>query len=213
MKKAIRTISTLLSVACLVTFAACKQEQAPFLQLSEVPAFAVTPTSETVKRYNPDFTSAFAPSEDYGTLIPFVGDIHNYKSIDETDGKQTTAPVYGLCTVSGAIVVDPVYDGVVTHNLKGGVFYELLIGSFEPSLAEKRLLIPSSGSWVMELDSKESVSKTSGDECFIIERRKTVRRNKKRVTITYYDFYSYDSKFLFTFDKKLSESENAITAC
>ncbi len=208
MKIWLRVMSVLLTIGCALTFVACADEQLPFLQLSDVPTFTVTPTSETVRRYNTDFTDTFVPSEDYGTLVPFVGDIYDYTSVDESSEEQITAPIYGLCTLSGAIVVDPVYNGIITHDLKGGTLYELITGAVDPSFAEKRLLIPSDGSWMMELTAKESVSKVSGAECFIVERQKTVRRNKKKVTLTYYDFYSYDSKSLFTFDKKLSEAEN-----
>ncbi len=209
MKNALRLISLLLVGVCLFLTVSCKGKKQPtFLQLSETPYVTVTPTSEVVKRYNDEFTDTFVPSDDYGTLVPFVGEFYQYKSDEQSSDMTISLPAYGLCTVDGAIVVDPVYDGVITHTLKGGVLYELLIGSDDASLAQKRLLIPSDGRWVTELSANNSVSKLSSEDFYILERTRTVRRNKKKEKLVYYDFYSYESKFLFTFDKKLTFAEN-----
>ncbi len=192
----------------LLMLSSCDGKKQPeFLKLSSVPTVTVNPTNETVRRYNKEYTDTFVPSEDYGALVPFVGGMYEYNGVEEAD-KKVSLPIYGLCTTNGEIVVDPVYDGVITHNLKGGVLYELLIGSNDASLAEKRLLISSSGRFVKEIDKNCVVSNISGEECFAIERTKKVWRNYKRVTYKYYDFYSYDLQFLFTFDTKLTQAQD-----
>lgn len=182
---------------------ACGEELPPFLELSSVEAPISTASTERINRYNKHYTASFTPSSEYGELAPFVGGVLEYGAAEAETVKK---PVYGLCTVSGAVVVDPVFDNVITHKLNGITIYEILVGSDKRELAEKRLLIPSNGSWMLEIPVTQRVSNISGNGLFAVERDKTVKRNRKKVTITYYDFYSFDGELAFTFDKKMTEA-------
>lgn len=195
-------------VLILLLTVACGEDAPSFLELSSVTTLTPTASTEKVNRYNALYTDTFTPSAEYGELVPFIGDVLTYKNTAEGIDDSVVKPIYGLCTSSGAIVVDPVYDGVVTHRLDGICLYEILIGSDKPQLAEERLLIPSNGTWMIELSSAQRVSNISGSGRFAIERDRVVKRNRKNVTLTYYDFYTFDGVRSFTFDKKLTEAEN-----
>ncbi len=193
--------------ATIVTlFTACDSEVPMFFELSSVNAPTGIASTEKINRYFGQYTDSFAPSSEYGELVPFVGDVLTYSPAESEGGEVIKKPLYGLCTTSGAVVVDPVYDNVFTHKLNGICLYELLIGSDKRELAGTRLLIPSNGSWMMELPAEKRVSTLSGNGLFAVERDKVVKRNRKKVTITYYDFYGLDGNLAFTFDKKLTEA-------
>ncbi len=207
--KAKKFFAATLLLCIAMTLNACKKEVDPFLKLSSVPNAQISVSTETVKRFFDYYNDTLTPSDEYGELVPFAGDILAYKSTKEGDQSKTYQVLYGLCTADGRIVVDPVFDNAVTHKIVGGQLYELYVGSAEAKYAEKRLLIASDGSWMMELPKNGNVSSISGDGRFVIERTVTVRRNKKNVKIIYYDFYNMaNGKKVFTFDKKLTQAAN-----
>ncbi len=203
MKNISRSLLAVVVGIVMLFCSACGEDSKKFIELSSVKAPTLTVSTEKINRYNPNYTDSFAPSSEYGELAPFVGGVLEYNAAEVGGVKK---PVYGLCTVSGAVVVDPVYDNVITHKLKGITIYEILVGSDKRELAEKRLLIPSNGSWMLEIPATQRVSNISGDGLFAIERDRKLWRNHKRVTFTYYDFYSFDGKLIFTFDKKLTQA-------
>lgn len=197
-----RIFAVLILCVMLFTASACKDEAVPFLKLSSVPSVTVGASTETVKRFFEHYNDTFATSDEYGQLVPFVGDVLEYKA----EGKDSVKlPVYGLSTLDGRIVVDPVYDNVIKHELLGGTLYELLQGSANPELATTRRLITSDGRFMLELSEKQSVSEISGTECFAIARKGYIWRKRKKVNLIYYDFYNYEFKKLFTFDQKITE--------
>lgn len=194
--------------AFIILFAsACKEEEMPpFFALNSVDTPAAVASDEKVNRYNADYTDSFTPSTEYGKLIPFVGDVLIYKSADAENTETVTKPVYGLCTASGAVVVDPVYDNVFVHSLNGITLYEILIGSDSRDLAEKRLLIPDDGSWLTELSKEQRVSEISGNGLFAIECDRQIKQKKKKVIVTFYEFYTFGGEFSFEFDKNLTKA-------
>ncbi len=211
--KLLRYICLLLSLAVLMAVVGCKSESAdksgdPFFQLIE-DVTAPAPEADAVKheRFNPDYTDTLTASEEYGELIPFVGAYYTYKSVEEGKEKTVSVPVYGLCTLNGAVVVDAVYDAVKQHPKdEGGFVYELVKGcdGSDPTLGE-RYVAASDGSWVFKMPKNCSFFRAGGER-IILERTKTV----KKVVFTYHDFYDYKGKCKFTFDTKLAEDQNTV---
>ena len=167
---------------------------------------AVLKSSETVyKRVNPDYTEELTGSEIYGELLPFAGGLNTYNSTAEGSSKTLTAPLYGLCDKSGAIVVDAVYDAVKMHKTDEGTHvYELIKGSdgSDPKKGDRRLAA-SDGSWVFKIPDN-CTFRSVGAERVILERTRIV----KKVTYKYLDFYDFNGKRKFTFDSALAEDAN-----
>ncbi len=210
--KPLKYISLLLSVLMLMSFIGCdnKREdtaEAPFFSLKEnVVAPVPEALGSTQTRFNQDYTDTLTPSDKYGELLPFVGGYHTYKATVNEKEKSVSVPLYGLCTLDGAVVVDAVYDAVKQHPKdEGGFVYELVKGA-DGSDATKgtRQIAASDGSWVISVPKNTSFFRAGGER-IIFERTKKV----KKVVYTYHDFYDYKGKKKFTFETALAENVNA----
>ena len=73
------------------------------------------PVEEVYERWYEEYREELLPWEDYGTLIPFAG--------ARLDGEWAAGYLYGLMTMDGKVVVDPVYSEVYAMN-----YYELATG-------------------------------------------------------------------------------------
>lgn len=98
-------------------------------------------------RWYADYTDTLIPSEEYGTLIPYLGKVKEFEGITGV-----MQQMYGLCTENGVIVTDPVYTGV--SYCEDG-YYLLTKVSPESSgpftLEYITYLAKTDGSWVKEL--------------------------------------------------------------
>lgn len=111
-----------LLVACLLFCAACTPTPTPSPTTTPTqtppPAIPQDPAVKTdwskltpyepeealyTHRY-PEFTDTLIPTDDYGPLIPFLG--------DKLGGLSGSADRYGLVTLKGEVVVDPVFSDV-----------------------------------------------------------------------------------------------------
>ena len=117
-------------------------------------------------RFYEDYTPHFIPSDEYNTLLPFVGSIKEYKT--EWGDKHHYA-AYGLCTADGRIVMDAQQsvEGIYHRTSNDGFgYYELTFMDKEDYESEgydmypvgKSLLIPDSGKWSIELPPASYVS-------------------------------------------------------
>lgn len=112
-------------------------------------------------------------SDAYGEIVPFAGEMINYKN----DGGSFTAPLLGFCRVDGTVICDPYYDAVITHDVGDKYIYELVIGSTDT--AGTRYLAASDGSWMFELKNGCSYLGLAGSERFAVKRPRTVRKAAK----------------------------------
>ncbi len=212
--KSLKYMAITLCAVMSVLSAGCGDEKQP--QVVEVPPFfELTSMPETVtaeaeisvcKRFNEAYTTSLTASEEYGELLPFVGGYHTYKSTEENSSRTVQNPVYGLCTVDGAVVVDAVYDCIKMHPKdEGGFVYELVVGAdgSDPMLGT-RYIAASDGSWIFQVPKKCAFYRACGER-IVFERKVT----SKKIKYTYYDYYDYKGKKKFTFDKALSDNLNA----
>jgi len=70
-------------------------------------------------RWYADYTDRLIPSDKYGTLYPYVGEVaYRFEEWTDEAGNENRfdytdpSPLYGLMTAEGKIVTDPVYQGV-----------------------------------------------------------------------------------------------------
>lgn len=154
-----------------------------------------------LQRADASLAGGLVTSDVYGEIVPFAGEMINYKN----DGGSFTAPLLGFCRVDGTVICDPYYDAVITHDVGDKYIYELVIGSTDT--AGTRYLAASDGSWMFELKNGCSYLGLAGSERFAVKRPRTVRKGGKRVTYEYYDYYDLSGNLVFTFDRKMTEDE------
>ena len=71
---------------------------------------------ENAYRFYDTYIDAFIPSDDYGKVYPYIGEIRTYSH-------GLVHPAYGLCTADGAIVCDPVYLSAHTLTVGNYTYY------------------------------------------------------------------------------------------
>ncbi len=205
--KPLKYICLSLAILILCLSVGCKDNKkdsskAPFFALREnVPAQVVTDTV-VHNRVSNEFCDALVASDSYGELIPFVGGFETYKSTVEGSNTILKNPLYGLCNLSGAVVVDAVFDNIIKHQTdEGGYVYEMIKGTDGSiSTAGERWVSASNGSWVFKLPKNRAV-KSVGAERVVLERT----RKSGRKVYKYLEFYTFDGKRKFTFQTKMAE--------
>lgn len=150
----------------------------------------------------------FKPSDNYGPLVSFAGKKVNY-SLAEGDSLgfpyETSTTFYGLCTLDGKVVVEPVYSYISKMGTTDGFEYYLLQGQrpvkyqmygdidYESSfmmVAPPTQIIATDGSWV--------ISAPEGQTCHM-----SCASEGVMVFVLYNDdgnvfkFYDYDGNFLY----------------
>ena len=123
-----RILAFLLAFTALLSFSACKGNTEKENNESKVNESQVENTDTEVEielkedfsdytekelsRWYPEYTDHLIPSEEYGELIPFAGNINYYENVE----MDNLTPLYGLCTTDGKIVVDAVYTKIEYYN-------------------------------------------------------------------------------------------------
>lgn len=74
------------------------------------------PISKFTRRYA-GFTDALIPAEDYGFLIPFPGAVVTRSAEDSWGGWMEDYNLYGLMTLDGEVVVDPVFSSAYAPSM------------------------------------------------------------------------------------------------
>ena len=118
------------------------------VQTSDMPEI---PKEAKVSRWYEEFTDTLIPRDDYGELVVFTGGY-----IFEIGEEFAQEQLFGLMTLDGKIVVDPVFNSHYTYELDGKKYYNMKIT--ENELYEggeykcTSLLVASDGSWCVTLD-------------------------------------------------------------
>lgn len=206
-----KNIISLISVITLVlNLSACggssEKDEPGFLKFENTPSVLfIDDDGHIANRYNENRTTEFNPSPDYGGIMPFIGKYLTYKLTDK-DGEHTvTAPLYGLCTDDGKIIVDPIYNSAEKITLDdGNSFYQLYIDSGVKNRSGKHWAVAYDGSWKIDLGKDSIYSGISGDGTLAFERTRVISKNK---TNHYYDFYDLNGKKLFTFEPLQNKSD------
>lgn len=132
---------------------------APYFRLSALPKLEpYKPAQEIFTRLREEYTDRLVPSDSYGELVPFRGAALKYyvskeDSVFFGDGfmySQQSA-TYGLATLDGKIVVDPVYTNVDRRKLDNGK-YIYFLNEKTGEMNGKVTAAASDGSWVIEGD-------------------------------------------------------------
>ncbi|MBQ8027703.1 MAG: WG repeat-containing protein, partial [Clostridia bacterium] len=104
--------------------------------------------AESDHRWYTDFTDTLIPRDDYGELVVFIG---GYKEDMDYYGYR-----YGLMTLDGKVVIDPVYNRYCTMELNGTEYY--CMQYTENELYEggeyycRSTLMRTDGSWAITLE-------------------------------------------------------------
>ena len=77
------------------------------------------PVSKFTRRYA-DFTDALIPADDYGPLIPFPGATVTRSAEASWGGWMEDYTLYGLMTLDGEVVVDPVFSSAYAPSMWDG---------------------------------------------------------------------------------------------
>ena len=104
-----------------------------------------------VSRWYEEFTDTLIPRDDYGELVVFTGGYRH----DESTG-YLSEELFGLMTLDGKIVVDPVFNRYRTYELDGKKYYNMKITENElyegGNYSCTSMLVASDGSWCVTLD-------------------------------------------------------------
>lgn len=104
-----------------------------------------------VSRWYEEFTDTLIPRDDYGELVIFTG---GYR-FGEDNGYVYDC-LYGLMTLDGKIVVDPVFNRYSVFELDGKKYYNMKITENElyegGEYSCTSMLVTSDGSWCVTLD-------------------------------------------------------------
>lgn len=120
-------IVALLVIALLIISCNKKHEKAP---VKEIGSYI---SNEKYERLNDSYSDVVKPSDTYGKLVPYLGDVikFDYSSVveafgdeetfelyarGESDGDVFTLQTFGLCTAEGKIVTDPVYSQILYND-------------------------------------------------------------------------------------------------
>ena len=82
-------------------------DDAPVFMLSSLPDIGKYEPAQNYKRYSDSYCGELTPGN-YGTLIPFVGRDSEFSPPEDPE-TVIRESLYGLMTVDGKVVVDPVY--------------------------------------------------------------------------------------------------------
>ena len=116
-----KNILTFLILGILLLLAGCEEvEPQPTLNLPVKVDFSAyeqrDPNDPLYTRLSPEPLTGLIPSEDYGTLYPFIGARQSYLTENGYEGPKVD--YYGFADASGRIIVDPVYTDI--RLLSGG---------------------------------------------------------------------------------------------
>ena len=213
MRKFCLLLSVLMLISC--AFAGCKEPEVKtgneaFFELRETPTDIASEKSdgELISRLFETYKTSIAASKDYGELIPFVGKYLTYTPTDPLVAATVTIPVYGFCKTDGTIVCDAVFTYVRKCDIGDGTFvYEIGTGT-DGSVAGKRAVMKSDGSWILDIKEGGFMLSSMGGGMFAVRRPIRLYRNGVLTPFFYYDFHNANGKRLFTFNKELTVAPN-----
>ena len=187
-------------------FACTNKETTPSLsfeiegELPDIGSFS----KDTVKTYFFEgVTSEFVPSDSYGKIMPFIGNVKKYTPRDEHGfpfGYSFNS--YGFCTADGRIIADVnPRISLVEHRFEDefGLYVVTEQTGFDKCLEftdTKVWITPEDGSWKIDLGVNGGVYDVMAGLIFTRNFDKGLS-NPAAVYV-----YDYDGKLVFTFDEK-----------
>ena len=205
-----KTVSLLLLFAVLLAlFCACKKngETQPTsssepttwgLILDELPDIGKYKSADSPRMFD-KYVDNLIPRSDYGELVPYLGSVVQYETAEVEDVymSEMIRGYYGLCTVDGVIVTDPVYDSIEYCD---GYYLLGKNHSGDDTETSETFLIPKDGSSIFEFPKNKSVS-YRGDGIF------SCCEASYGAVDSDTSYYSAAGKYLFTADESSSVSE------
>ena len=116
MKKTL--LSFYIVLGCILALSSCKENKKNEFVFSLENGLYDIGEYEHNKKYE-QFTGEacyeFVPRDDYGTLIPFSNGVKMFTS--DYMSQYTPETQYGLCTLDGRVVVEPIFSNIHTINV------------------------------------------------------------------------------------------------
>ena len=164
MKKAVALF--LLFIMLLTLFCACgkNDETQPTsspdpttwgFTLDELPDIGKYKSADSPRMFD-EYVDNLIPRSDYGELVPYLGSVAQYESVEDEDAYVSgmIRGYYGLCTVDGVIVTDPVYASI--EYCDGYYLLEKTLRDEDIYLSDYSV-IPKDGSSIFEFPKKKYV--------------------------------------------------------
>jgi len=145
-----------------------KNVKSTFYIDGELPDIGSFSGVEQYERFYEEYTPDFIPSDKYGKIMPYIGNIKVYKTPSQSGDESgfeasSTYASYGFCTLDGKIVMDARSDiNYVSRGTTedGFSYYQF---SFSPKsdgkevyddvfMPQRSMVIPESGEWCLELE-------------------------------------------------------------
>lgn len=149
-------------------------------------------TGKIQDRFYEEYTPYFIPSQEYGSIVPYIGSQKEYSTSDGW-GRQRYFS-YGFCTPEGKIVMDAYdkIDYISSSTTKDGFSYYYMTirqTSLSSFLApDKALIIPESGAWCIEID-KGGYMSSAGNGIICVSMPQNDPENDTQIII-----YDYSGK-------------------
>ncbi len=154
------------------------------------------------ERFYEDLTYDFIPSDEYGEVIPYIGNYKTFKVSDSADWEYEQGyGYYGFCTPDGKIVMDasPRNNYVNSFETDDGFTYYSVSRDISQKddapdeyLSSENWLIPKSGAWIIRLNPGSWVSSVGGGVIITNEMPLPGEEGQQRCV-----FYDYDGNELF----------------
>jgi len=189
-------------------------------ELPEIGEF--TGKSQKDRFYN-EYTPYFIPSDMYGTVLPYIGGVKEYKTTYDEEWVETMIYCsYGLCNAEGKIIMDAqeAIDNAYHHVSPDGFGYYQLNFMDESAYDEpkemypvgKSVLVPDHGKWMLELPKASYTSSIDGGRIAVMV---PTSFNEEHGYPDGYKavFYNYDGEKLFEIENAdyIGESFGGLT--
>ncbi len=165
-------------------------------------------------RFYDEPTYTFIPSDEYGTIIPYVGKVKAYSTSDYPDDSAMYTYFSGFCTTDGKIVMDASVkvEYIYTYTTNDGFTYYEFNYSAEQDEASmydymptESFIVPSSGKWCIRLTPGSWV-RFAGDGFIAVAMCPELEQNEG------YYYPVPNSIVLYDYDgNKISELNNVVS--
>lgn len=124
-----------------------------YFELANLPKIGPYHDGIVYQRLTEAFVDSFQPSDQYGAVVPYVGDYRAFQSVEIEEGDECyfnrKKPRYGLMTVNGTVITDAVYDGVYMDG--GLIILDRCVMENDEGV-NYRTILPCSGKWSLVID-------------------------------------------------------------
>ncbi len=181
------------TTAAVVEESSAPSDDTPFFRLAELPEIGPYYDGTVYKRMTDRYVDSFKPSDQYGTVVPYIGDYRTYKSVYNGDDEDWSFngkyPRFGLMTADGTVITDAVFDYAYIDN---GLIFLSRSGMQGGKESFHKTILPVSGKWVIEADCEYEESLWTYSS--VKDQRIVLFEYESRTA----DVYDYNGKKLFT---------------